>query len=414
MMQSQLTLVQLLERAGKLFSKVETVSRRPDSWIFYSKYAEFYRRARCLAAALQKYGIRRGDRVATLMWNHRTYLEAYFGIPVVGGILHALNLRSHPDELAYVVNDAQDRFLIVDDVLLPLFEKIKDRVKFDHVLVVPFSGCRTVPHDYDDYEQLMQPSSGTCEYAELSEDEPAAMCYTARTAGPPKAVVYSHRALALHACSISLPDHLSISRTDTILPVTSMFQANGWGMPLAAVLNGSKLVFPGSNLQPDQLLDLLSSECVTLTGAGPAVWLGVIDALEKQPERWPLASGLRIVVAGAVCPASLFRRFDKFGVQVIQAWGMTETTPIGAVSRLKLDLASLSEDDRYEINALQGLTVPFVETRAMNESEEAPWRAATSGEVDRADIQLGRKVAFADCVPGMDFLQRSARYSRLE
>jgi len=397
MMQSQLTLVQLLERAGKLFPKVETVSRRPDNWILYSKYAEFYRRARCLAAALQKYGIRRGDRVATLMWNHRTYLEAYFGIPVVGGVLHTLNLRSHPDELAYVVNDAQGRFLIVDDVLLPLFEKIKDKVKFDQVIVVPFSG-RSVPHDYEDYEQLMQPSSGICAYAELDEEEPAAMCYTSGTTGHPKSVVYSHRALALHACSISLPDHFSISRTDTILPVMSMFQANGWGMPLAAVLNGSKLVFPGPNLQPELLLDLLSSECVTLTGAMPAVWLGVIGALEKQPERWPLAGGLRVVVAGAACPESLFRRFDKFGVQVIQAWGMTETTPIGAVSRLKPNLAFLSEDDRYEIDAMQGLTVPFAETRAMNADEEAPWRAATSGEVDRGGIQLGRKVELAGCI----------------
>ena len=413
MMQSQLTLVQLLERAGKLFSKVEIVSRRPDNWIFYSTYGEFYRRTRCLAAALEKYGIRRGDRVATLMSNHRTHLEACFGIPVVGGVLHTLSLRSHPDELAYVVNDAQDRFLIIDDVLLPMFEKIKDQVEFEKVIVVPFSG-QSAPHVYEDYEQLMHSSSGICAYAELDEDEPAAMCYTAGTTGKPKGIVYSHRALALHSCSISLPDHFSISRTDTILPALSMFQANGWGMPLAAVLNGSKLVFPGPDLQPHPLLDLLSSECVTLTGAVPAVWLGVMDALEKQPERWPLASGLRVVIAGAACPESLFRRFDKFGVQVIQAWGTTETTPTGPVSRLKPNLRSPSEDERYEINAAQGLSVPFVETRAMKADEEAHWDTATSDEIEPENVGARSKVKLAGCAPGIHSSWQNAPYSRVK
>src|SRR5437762_8875174 len=171
------------------------------------------------------------------------------------------------------------------------------------------------------------------------------MCYTSGTTGKPKGVVYSHRAIALHSYSISLPDNFSISRSDTILPAMSMFHANAWGLPFAAVMNGSALVLPGPNLQPEAILDLLSAHQVTLTGGVPTVWLGVIGALERHPDRWPLARGLRVVVAGSACPESLFRRFDKFGVRVIQPWGMTEATPIAPVCTLKAQMYSWSEDD---------------------------------------------------------------------
>jgi fatty-acyl-CoA synthase len=381
MMQSQLTLVPLLERAGRLFPRVEIVSRRPDNWTHHYTYGDFYRRARALAAVLQDCGIRSGDRVATLMWNHHMHLEAYFGIPVVGGVLHTLNLRLHPDELAYIVNHAEDRFLIVDDILLPVFEKIKDRVNFERVIVAPFSGKR-MPHSYEDYEVLLQKSSGRPQYADLAETDAAAMCYTSGTTGKPKGVVYSHRALALHSYSISLPDNFSICRRDTILPAMSMFHANAWGLPFAAVMNGCKMVLPGPNLQPELILDLLSSERVTLTGAVPTVWLGVLDVLEREPDRWPLASNLRVVVAGSAAPETLFRRFDQFGVRVIQPWGMTETTPIATVCTLKPHMEFWSEDDQYELRAKQGLPSPFIEIRARGDDGEVPWDGHTPGELE--------------------------------
>jgi fatty-acyl-CoA synthase len=340
-----------------------------------------HRRARALAAALQDLGLQRGDRVATLMWNHHVHLETYFAIPSVGGVLHTLNLRLHPDELAYIVNHAADRWLIVDDVLLPLYEKIREKVRIERVYVVPFSG-HPVPSGYEDYESLLQSSSGHPAYPGLDENDAAGMCYTSGTTGTPKGVVYSHRAIALHSYSISLPDNFSISRCDCLLPAMSMFHANAWGLPYAAVMNGSKVVLPGPNLQPERLLDLLSAEQVTLTGAVPTVWLGVMDALERQPKRWQLAPGLRIVIAGSAAPESLFRRFEKFGVRVIQAWGMTETTPIVTVGTLKPHMENCPDDRKFQVRARQGLPSPFADVRAIGDHGEVPWNDQTPGELE--------------------------------
>jgi len=380
MMHSPLTLVSLFERAGKLFPEVEIVSRKPDNSIHRSSYGEMYRRARALAAVLRESGIRAGDRVATLMWNHSTHLEAYFAIPVIGAVLHTLNLRLHPDELAYIVNNAEDRILIVDDVLLPLFEKIEHKVKFERVIVVPFGG-RPLAEHYENYETVLRQSGGLPNYANLDENDAAGMCYTSGTTGKPKGVVYSHRALALHSYSISLPDNFSISRCDTILPAMSMFHANAWGMPFAAVMNGSKVVLPGPNLQPEMILDLLSDEKVTLTGAVPTVWLPVLDTLERQPDRWVLCPGLRVVVAGSAWPESIFRRFDKFGVRVIQPWGMTETTPIATVCTEKPCMRDWPEQERYHVRAKQGLPSPFIDIRAVGDHGEIPWDGTTPGEL---------------------------------
>jgi fatty-acyl-CoA synthase len=381
MMRFPLTLTHLLERAGQLFATVEIVSRRPDDSIHRCTYRDLHRRARALGAALQGLGLSRGDRVATLMWNHHVHLEAYFGVPSVGGVLHTLNLRLHPDELAHIIHHADDRWLIVDDVLLPLYEQVRDRVRLERAFVVPSSGKR-VPSGYDDYESLLEKSSGKPEYPDLDEVDAAGMCYTSGTTGKPKGVVYSHRALILHSYSISLPDNFSISRCDCVLPAMSMFHANAWGLPYAAVMNGSKLVFPGPNLQPEPLLDLLASERVTLTGGVPTIWLGVIDALERQPGRWQLAPGLRIAVAGSAAPESLFQRLDRFGVRLFQPWGMTETTPIATVSTLKPHMTSWPAERQLRIRASQGLPSPYVEIRAVGDRGFVPWDGQTPGELE--------------------------------
>ncbi len=381
MMPSPLLLDSMLDRAYRLFPDVEIVSVRPHGSIHRYAYRDLYRRVRQLAAALQREGIRSGDRVATLMWNEHEHLEAYFGIPATGAVMHTLNLRLHPDELSYIVTHAEDRFLIVDDVLLDLFEKIRPRVKFERVFVVDHGGERP-PDGCEPYEKFLAESTGEPEYPSKAEDDAAAMCYTSGTTGSPKGVLYSHRALALHSLGISLPDQFNISCRDTVLYAMSMFHANAWGLPYASTMNGCKQVMPGRNLQPEALLDLLQNERVTLTGAVPTVWLAVINALEAHPGRWKLAPQLRVVSAGSAVPESLFRRFDKFGVSIIQPWGMTETTPIATCSVPKPHMRDWQEDELYLLRAKQGTTLPFIEIRAVGLEGTVPHDGETAGELE--------------------------------
>jgi fatty-acyl-CoA synthase len=370
----------MVERAGTLFPDVEIVSARPDGSVHRYTYRDLHRRCRQLSAALQQAGIALGDRVATLMWNQHEHLEAYFGVPAVGGVVHTLNLRLHPDEITYIVNHAEDRFLIVDDVLLDVFQQFRPRVKLERVFVV-CDGSPQLPRGCESYETFLAEGGGEPHYPELAEDDAAAMCYTSGTTGNPKGVVYSHRALALHSLSISLPDQLNLSCYDTLLPAMSMFHANAWGLPYAATMNGCKQVLPGRNLQPECLLDLLQNEGVTLTGGVPTVWLPVLNALDCYPGRWKLTPGLRVVVAGSAAPESMFRRFDKFGVRVIQPWGMTETTPLATVCIPKPHMHTWPEDERYALRAKQGLASPFIEVRSVGDEGEVPWDGKTAGEL---------------------------------
>src|SRR5262245_38988693 len=317
---SPLTLVWLLERAGSRFPSAEILSQRPDGTTHRYTYRDVHVRARALAAALQECGLRRGDRVATLMWNHHIHLEAYFGVPVVGGVLHTLDPFLVAGDLAYIVNHAADRFLIVDDVLLPVFEKFRGLVDIEQVIVVPVKGGYA-GHGYREYEDLLQESSGDPRYADLDEDEPAGVIYTGGTSGWPRPIVYSHGTLAFHAYSISLPDNFSIRRGDTILSAMSMSHAHAWGLPYAALLQGSRIVLPGPSLQAERILELLHEHQVTLMAAGPTMWLDVLDALELEPERWRQVRGTRVVVGGPA-PGTLFRRLDVFGVRIVEPWGI--------------------------------------------------------------------------------------------
>jgi fatty-acyl-CoA synthase len=381
MMDFPLTLPTILDRAGKLFSRVEIISRRPDRSIVRTTYGEFYRRARALAKALQSAGLQRGDRVATLMWNHSVHFESYFGIPVAGGVVHTLNLRLHPEEIAFIANHAKDRFLIVDDVLLPLYEKVRDSMKFERVWVTSFSGAPTPP-EYESYEALLAQGAGDFKYPEIDENDAAAMCFTSGTTGRSKGVAYSHRALVLHSFAEGLQDAFGICHQDTILPVAPMFHANAWGIPYATAMAGARLVLPGPNVDAESLLDLMASERVTLACGVPTVWIGVLAALEKNPGRWKFAGPVRLACGGTAPPEALIRALDRFGLRLIHLWGMTETTPLATACHLKAHMNDWPADEKYTVRALQGCPAPFVELRVMRADGEASWDGKTVGELE--------------------------------
>ena len=365
----------------------------PDKSIHRHTYADFGGRARRLAGALQRLGVRPGDRVATLGWNHYQHLEAYFGIPLMGGVLHTLNLRLHPDELAFIVNDADDQVVLVDQTLLPLWEQVAPRTRVRHVIVMggeddgPAEGradrrleSGLSPHDY---EALLRDAEPLADAPDPDERNAAAMCYTTGTTGKPKGVLYSHRALVLHTFAISLSGCIGIAEHDVVLPVVPMFHANAWGLPYAALMQGAALVLPGPHLDPASLVDLFERERVTITAGVPTIWMALLQFLDANPGARDLSALRSMVVGGAAIPQALIEAFEKrHGLHVVHAWGMTEMAPLGTASHMPPDLAAAPDDERYRQRAKQGRPSPFVEIRARNEDGLVPWDGATMGELE--------------------------------
>ena len=378
MMSYPLTLIHILERAGKLFPGQEVLSRLPDHSIHRSTYGDVYRRARALAEALQRAGLERGDRVATLMWNHYAHLEAYLGIPAAGGVMNTLNLRLAPREIAYVANHAADRFLIVDDVLLPLYEKIKDATKFERVFVVPLTG-QPITAGLESYEDFLKSASGNFNYPDIDENEAVSICYTSGTTGVPKGVAYTHRSVVLHTMLLTTADNFAVCHADVVLPVVSMFHVNGWGFPYAAAMVGCKLVLPGPYLDSESVWDLVCREKVTIAAGVPTIWLNVLDYLEKHPEcNLP---PMRVAVGGAAPPKALIRKLAARGIKLHQGWGLTESSPQATTNQIKSHLKNRPEEEILDLQAMAGIPVPFVEMRVVNESGEVPADGITMGEV---------------------------------
>jgi fatty-acyl-CoA synthase len=386
MMQRRLSLNDLLDRAGSYFAGNEVVSRRPDKGLVRHRYGEIHRRTRALGAALLGLGLKKGDRVATLAWNHHAHLECYFGIPAAGGVMHTLNLRLAPGEIGAIAADAGDRFLVIDDILLPLYRQFAPLHAFERVIVFPFSGA-PVPDGFDDYEALLAGADPDAfEYAEHDEDDPVSMCYTSGTTGRAKGVVYSHRSTILHTLVGCLADFWDLKGTDVLMPVAPMFHANAWGTPYAAVMMGVKIVFPGPHLHPEDLLDLMQLEPPTLALGVPTIWMAMIQAYERalteQPGRWKLPPGMRSLVGGAAVPEALIRAFDRHGVWLLQGWGMTETSPLATVSYPRAELAGTGIDERYRRAAMAGVPAPLVDVRIRaDDGADAPRDGRTMGEI---------------------------------
>jgi len=381
MMNFPLTLPTILERSGKIFPRVEIVSRKPDKSIVCTCYGEFYNRARRLSSALLRLGLKPGDRVASMMWNHSGHLEAFFGVPCAGGILHTLNLRLHPHEIASIAKHAGDRFLLIDDVLYPVYEKFRADVSFERVIVVPY-GCNTTPEGSLNYEEALATSDADFRYPAIDENDGAAMCFTSGTTGFSKGVIYSHRAIVLHSFCCGLVEAFGMNEADTVLPVAPMFHANAWGIPFAATMLGARMVLPGPHVDPESILELMVRERVTVACGVPTVWIAVLDALEKNPTRWEFENPIRVVCGGTAPPLELIRRLDRFGLRIKHLWGMTETTPIGTSGGLRSHMRGWPDDKKYDTRAKQGWPAPFVEIRLMRPEGEAPWDGVTSGEIE--------------------------------
>jgi fatty-acyl-CoA synthase len=376
-----LSLTALVERAEQLTPSRKVVSRRPDGTLHRSTMGDCARRARRLAAALSQLGIEEGDRVGTLMWNQAEHLEAYYALPAMGAVVHTLNPRLHPDELSFIAGDAEDRAIIVDETLLNVLASFRDAHDFEHVIVVSHSGEN--PEGTIDYERLLESASAAADWLEPHERRAAAICYTSGTTGRPKGVLYSHRALVLHSMAAALPGAMNVSARDVMLPVVPMFHANAWGIPYTATLVGASLVLPGPKLDAESVLDLLADEQVTLTAGVPTVWMAMLKAIEEEPERWDLSRVHRLLVGGSAVPKSMIEGYAKHGLEIIQGWGMTETSPLASSAIVPPELDDAPDDEKFDYRARQGFPQPFVDIRARGDDGELiPWDDQAMGELE--------------------------------
>ncbi|MDE3229511.1 MAG: long-chain-fatty-acid--CoA ligase, partial [Chloroflexota bacterium] len=384
MMDYPLTLQHIFNRGRRLFANVEVLTLLGDDYE-RSTYGETFARVERLAGALEALGIRRGDRVATLAWNSTRHLELYFAVPCMGAVLHTLNLRLPPHQASFIIQDAADSVIFVDSDLFPLLLGVKDALgSVKHIVVMngPLPENTEGLPPVHDYEELLTAAPASYAWPTLNELEPAAMCYTSGTTGNPKGVVYSHRSSYLHAIAVTQADTIALSNRDVAFPLVPMFHVNAWGIPYATAMVGCKVVFPGRFMDPTHTAQVISEQKVTIAAGVPTLWIGLLQVLAQRDD-FDMSSIQRVLVGGSAAPASLIAAMDAKGLPLLHAWGMTETSPIGTVSRLKANLLDLPAEEQLAYRAKQGIQVTGVELRIMNmdTGEEAPWDGVTFGEI---------------------------------
>ncbi|MCW3041776.1 MAG: long-chain fatty acid--CoA ligase, partial [Solirubrobacterales bacterium] len=377
-----LTLVHAFERAERLWrdKAVVTVTKDGRERTTYGEWAD---RTRRLAGALDELGVSADGRVGTFAWNSARHLELYFAAPCTGRVLHTLNIRLFPEQVVYVANHAEDEVVFVDRSLLPLFWPLVDQLEtVRHVIVMDDGEGTDIPDDPRvlDYEELLARSTPVERFHVEDENTAAAMCYTSGTTGNPKGVLYSHRSMTLHAMATMLADTFGLCEADVILPVVPQFHANAWGLAHAAVMTGASLVMPGPDLSAPAIARLMGEEGVTVAAGVPTIWMGVLPELEGKD-----LSALRIVLCGgSAVPKSLSEGYrEKIGMPILQAWGMTETSPIGSVANIKSTLRHLPEPELADLRATVGLISPLVQVRIMEPggAAELPWDGSAQGEL---------------------------------
>ncbi|MBN9035749.1 MAG: fatty-acid--CoA ligase [Rhizobiales bacterium] len=374
----------LLDHAAIQHGHREVVSRSVEGPIMRTTYAEIRQKALKIAQKLQREGYKPGDRVATLAWNTARHLESWYGIMGMGGVYHTLNPRLFPDQIAWIMNHAEDKALFVDLTFLPIVEKIADKVpSLKQVIVLTDAAHmpKTSLTNAVAYEEWLADADGDFRWLALDENAAAGMCYTSGTTGDPKGVLYSHRSNVLHAMIAALPDAMGVSSRDVILPVVPMFHANAWGLAQSSPMVGAKLVMPGAKLDGASIYELLNTEKVTFTAAVPTVWLMLLQFLEETGNKLPYLK--KVVIGGSACPRAMTKKFqDAYGVEVIHAWGMTEMSPLGTLGTMKPETADLTGEARLDVQQKQGYTPFGVEMKVTDdENRELPWDGKTFGRL---------------------------------
>ncbi|MFL5690381.1 MAG: long-chain fatty acid--CoA ligase [Ktedonobacteraceae bacterium] len=382
MMDYPLTLQHAYHRAVSLFSRKEIVTRT-DTGLHRYTYREWGKRTAQLAHALHHAGVLPGERIATFGWNTYRHLELYYAVPCLGAVLHTLNIRLFTEQLVYIINNAEDKIIFVDGDLVPVLEGVVDQLSTVKQYVImgdtPHSTGKLQPAV--DYETFIDGQPENYDWPRLDENTAAAMCYTSGTTGNPKGVVYSHRSIFLQCMGVGLADGAALSERDTVLPVVPMFHANAWSFPHASVLMGSKIVLPGRFLDPLRIAQLMEEERVTVAAGVPTIWIGLLQILEK--ESLDLSALRAIFCGGSAVPRSLIEGLYAKNINIVHAWGMTETSPLASLCKLRSYQEDLPLDEQFRIKARQGTILPCVDFRVVNmeTGQEVPWDNQTFGEL---------------------------------
>lgn len=383
MMNTPLLISSIMRFADLNYPDREIVSVTADNPNHRYTYRDAFARTRQLANALNKLGVKQGDRVGTLAWNDYRHFELYYAVSGSGMVCHTINPRLYPEQVAYIINHAQDRFLFVDLLVMPLIEKLWPALAGVEGVVVMTDEAHMPASEIPNvmcYETLLASESDQFDWPEFDENTASALCYTSGTTGNPKGVLYSHRSAVLHAYAGCLPDVLAFSGQDCVLLVVPMFHVNGWGVPYSSPMVGAKMVMPGPKMADGEALcALINRESVSIASGVPTIWLALLSYLEQSGATIPSVN--RVSVGGAACPRSIIETFDrKYNVSVHQGWGMTETSPLGTIFKIKPAMGELTQDQQYDLRAKQGCGVFGIEMRITDENDKPlPWDGVAFG-----------------------------------
>ncbi|HEX2015811.1 MAG TPA: long-chain fatty acid--CoA ligase [Solirubrobacteraceae bacterium] len=372
-----LTIGLILERMRRVYGASE-VATLTEGGIERATFSEIADRVDRLAGALAGLGISGGDRVATFAWNTQRHLEVYFAAPCMGAVLHTLNIRLFEEQLTYIANHAEDQVVFVEDSLVPILERVAPSFEtVRHYVVMGDGDAGSLPNVIR-YEELLADQKPGFDYPELDDRQAAGLCYTSGTTGNPKGVLYSHRSNLLHAFGTCLADAMGLSASDRMLPVVPMFHANAWGIPYAAGLTGADLVMPDRFLQPEPIARLIAEEKVTISAAVPTIWMDLLRYSEEH--EIDLSSIRQIICGGSAVPLALMQEWDRRGVKIVQAWGMTETSPLGSMAHPPADTEG---EQQWSYRASQGRLMPCVEARLIgSDGQELAWDGHSTGELE--------------------------------